>query len=47
VVAIALEGTVALVQAVRLEYYEFFGKFFSGSGRAFRPFRLTVEKQGT
>jgi len=46
-VAIALEGTVALVQAVRLEYYEFFGKFFSGSGRAFRPFRLTVEKQGT
>jgi len=46
-VAIALEGTVALVQAVRLEYYEFFGKFFSGSGRAFQPFRLTVEKQGT
>jgi len=42
-----LEGTVALVQAVRLEYYEFFGKFFSGSGRAFQPFRFTVEKQGT
>jgi V/A-type H+-transporting ATPase subunit I len=46
-VAIVLEGTVALVQAVRLEYYEFFGKFFSGSGRAFQPFRFTVEKQGT
>ena len=41
VVAILLEGTVALVQAVRLEYYEFFGKFFSGSGRAFEPFRIT------
>jgi len=46
-VAIVLEGTVALVQAVRLEYYEFFGKFFSGSGRAFQPFRFSAEKQGT
>ncbi|MCX5674991.1 MAG: hypothetical protein NTX87_08280 [Planctomycetota bacterium] len=46
-VAIALEGTVALVQAVRLEYYEFFGKFFSGSGRAFQPFRFSVQRQGT
>lgn len=46
-VAIALEGTVALVQAVRLEYYEFFGKFFSGSGRAFQPFRFSAERQGT
>ena len=46
-VAIALEGTVALVQAVRLEYYEFFGKFFSGSGRAFQPFCFSVQRQGT
>ncbi len=40
-VAIALEGIIASVQALRLEYYEFFGKFFSGAGRPFEPFRLT------
>jgi V/A-type H+-transporting ATPase subunit I len=38
--AIVLEGIIASVQALRLEYYEFFGKFFSGNGRAFKPFRL-------
>jgi V/A-type H+-transporting ATPase subunit I len=42
VIAILLEGIVASVQALRLEYYEFFGKFFSGSGQAFKPFRLSV-----
>ncbi len=41
-VAIVLEGIIASVQALRLEYYEFFGKFFSGSGQPFRPFRLTA-----
>ncbi len=40
-VAIVLEGIIASVQALRLEYYEFFGKFFSGDGQAFEPFRLT------
>jgi hypothetical protein len=29
------------VQALRLEYYEFFGKFYSGTGRPFAPFRLS------
>jgi len=38
--AIGLEGMVAAVQALRLEYYEFFGKFFEGGGRPFRPFTL-------
>jgi len=46
VMAILLEGLVALVQAVRLEYYEFFGKFFSGSGRAFEPFRISAGSKG-
>jgi V/A-type H+-transporting ATPase subunit I len=41
-VAIVLEGVIASVQALRLEYYEFFGKFFSGAGQAFKPFQLTV-----
>jgi V/A-type H+/Na+-transporting ATPase subunit I len=39
-VAIVLEGIIASVQALRLEYYEFFGKFFSGSGQPFEPFFL-------
>jgi V/A-type H+/Na+-transporting ATPase subunit I len=39
-IAIGLEGIVATVQAIRLEYYEFFGKFFSGVGRPFAPFRI-------
>ena len=39
-VAIVLEGVIASVQALRLEYYEFFGKFFSGSGQPFEPFSL-------
>ncbi len=42
-VAILLEGIIASVQALRLEYYEFFGKFFSGGGQAFKPFRLVPE----
>jgi V/A-type H+-transporting ATPase subunit I len=39
-VAIVLEGIIASVQALRLEYYEFFGKFYSGGGQPFEPFRL-------
>jgi V/A-type H+-transporting ATPase subunit I len=40
IVAIVLEGIIASVQALRLEYYEFFGKFFTGNGQPFEPFRL-------
>ncbi len=43
-VAILLEGLVASVQALRLEYYEFFGKFFSGEGRPFEPFCLQAAR---
>ncbi len=45
-VAIILEGIVAAVQALRLEYYEFFGKFFSGDGQPFRPFSLAAARPG-
>jgi len=38
VLIIALEGFIAGIQAIRLEYYEFFSKFFSGAGRAYQPF---------
>jgi len=43
-IVIVLEGLVVGVQTLRLEYYEFFGKFFSGSGLAFRPFRFSTRK---
>ncbi len=34
---IGLEGLVAGLQALRLEYYEFFSKFFRGGGKEFTP----------
>jgi V/A-type H+-transporting ATPase subunit I len=40
IVIIALEGLVVTIQALRLEYYEFFGKFFKGLGSKFEPARL-------
>lgn len=38
---IALEGLVVSIQTIRLEYYEFFSKFFKGGGERFKP--LTIE----
>jgi V/A-type H+-transporting ATPase subunit I len=37
VVMIFLEGLTVSVQVLRLEYYEFFGKFFRGGGEPYRP----------
>jgi len=37
---IVLEGLIAAIQTMRLEYYEFFGKFFTGEGRPYDPFTL-------
>ena len=37
---IGLEGLIVTIQIMRLEYYEFFGKFFRGEGIAYKPFRL-------
>lgn len=40
VVMILLEGLTVSVQVLRLEYYEFFGKFFRGGGEEYRPLML-------
>jgi len=40
---LVFEGVVVSIQCIRLEYYEFFTKFFKGEGRPFSPFSL---KQG-
>ncbi|BCJ33399.1 hypothetical protein Athai_09020 [Actinocatenispora thailandica] len=42
--AIALEGLVAAVQALRLEYYEMFSRIFGPAGRPYRPWRITTEE---
>jgi V/A-type H+-transporting ATPase subunit I len=40
IVIIALEGMMASIQAIRLEYYELFSKFFKGGGELFRPLEI-------
>jgi len=40
VVIIGLEGLIVAIQSVRLEYYEFFSKFYSGGGEEYRPLRF-------
>lgn len=42
--AFALEGLVAAVQALRLEYYELFSRIFVTQGRPFRPWYLRIEE---
>jgi V/A-type H+-transporting ATPase subunit I len=34
---VGLEGLIVFIQTLRLEYYEFFGKFYHGGGREFQP----------
>ncbi len=33
-----MEGLIVGIQVLRLEYYELFSRFYSGNGRAFRPY---------
>ena len=39
-IIIVLEGLIVTIQVVRLQYYEFFSKFFTESGEEFTPFTL-------
>jgi V/A-type H+-transporting ATPase subunit I len=40
--ALALEGLVIAIQALRLEYYELFSRVFAREGRPFAPWRMPV-----
>lgn len=40
ILVIALEGLLTGIQALRLEYYEMFSRFFDGSGVSFTPITL-------
>ncbi len=44
IIVVGFEGLVVGIQTLRLEYYEFFGKFFQGTGRPFTPLRLSREQ---
>jgi V/A-type H+-transporting ATPase subunit I len=39
-IIIVLEGLIVTIQVVRLQYYEFFSKFFNDTGEEFSPFIL-------
>ncbi len=41
---IVLEGLIVGIQCMRLEYYEFFSKFFAGDGVEYKPLSLREEK---
>jgi V/A-type H+-transporting ATPase subunit I len=41
---VALEGLIVFIQVLRLEYYEFFGKFYKGGGHVFKPVTWKKER---
>ena len=41
---VVLEGMIVAIQVVRLQYYEFFSKFFHETGKEFTPFKFEIEK---
>ena len=45
ILVIALEGLSAGIQALRLNYYEFFSRYFTGNGIAYNPVSLRNRKQ--
>jgi V/A-type H+-transporting ATPase subunit I len=42
-IIIVLEGMIVAIQVTRLQYYEFFSKFFTETGVRFAPFRFHKE----
>ena len=40
VFVMALEGLIVAIQCMRLEYYEFFSKFFAGEGIEYEPMKI-------
>jgi V/A-type H+-transporting ATPase subunit I len=42
---IGFEGLIVGIQTMRLSYYEFFSKFFTGGGARFEPLKLYPTKE--
>ncbi len=45
VVVIVLEGMIVAIQVLRLQYYEFFSKFFNETGVEFKPFQFKYKEK--
>ncbi len=43
---VLFEGLIVGIQTMRLEYYEFFSKFYSGGGSNFEPLKLSASDKG-
>jgi len=43
---VGFEGLIVGIQTMRLEYYEFFCKFFTGGGKPYRPLNLNPVAKG-
>ncbi len=44
-IVIVLEGMIVAIQVIRLQYYEFFSKFFTETGKEFIPFKFTYDEK--
>ena len=44
-IIIVLEGMIVAIQVVRLQYYEFFSKFFHETGKEFKPFKFELNSE--
>lgn len=44
ILVMGMEGLIVGIHVLRLEYYEMFSRFFSGSGRAFTPYTNKTSK---
>ena len=43
-IVVVLEGMIVAIQVIRLQYYEFFSKFFGETGSEFKPFQFCYGK---
>ena len=41
-VIILVEGGIIFIQCIRLQYYEFFSKFYTGGGMKFEPYTIAT-----
>lgn len=44
-IVVVLEGMIVAIQVIRLQYYEFFSKFFNETGREFKPYQFTLSPE--
>ena len=42
---VCLEGLIVFIQAIRLEYYELFSKYFNGEGINYEPLKVELKEE--